>query len=260
MDIRKRLKKLYSFRQTLWSMSLRQLRLKYSGSVLGLWWAVITPCLLALSINLIFSRVFNMQEAGFTFFVLSGILVWFFFSSTLSELANCFTANAPLLRQCSFPREIIPLACVTANFLNFLVGFLFLLPLFIIAEAGVLKMLPFLLAVFLFHLMFVAGLGIMFSTANVFFRDLGHLLPVGLMIWFWITPIFYRLTMLDFPYRWICLLNPLSYYTIAYQRLLFEGKVPSAGIFGLCFLIGFGFICTGYHFFLKKEKSLLKRL
>ena len=260
MDTRKRLKKLYSFRQTLWNMSLRQLRLKYSGSALGLWWAVITPCLLALSINFIFSRVFNMQEADFTFFVLSGILVWFFFSSTLSELANCFTANAPLLRQCAFPREIIPLAYIIANFLNFLIGFLFLLPLFIIAEAGAFKMLPLLLVVFLFNFMFVAGLGIMFSTANVFFRDLGHLLPVGLMIWFWITPIFYRLEMLDFPYRWICLLNPLSYYTVAYQRLLFEGKAPSAGTLSLCFFVGCLFIFYGYRFFLKKEKALLKRL
>ena len=161
MDIKNRLHTLYSCRSTLWKMSLKQLKTKYSGSLLGLWWAVITPCILALSINFIFSRVFKMHMPNFTFFVLSAMSAWMFFSNTLSEIASCFT--------------------------------------------------------------------------NTLVRETGK-------------------------HQLVCLFNPMTYYVISYQKILFEAKPPSAVTLGLCFLIGFVFLFSGYYFFLKKESSLLKRL
>ena len=260
MEIQKRLKKLYSFRPTLWNMSLRSLKTKYSGSILGIWWAVATPCILAISINFIFSNVFRMDVQHFTFFVLSGLLPWFFFSNALGETSNCFTGSASILKQCLFPREIIPLAYVLANFLNFLIGFVVLLPLFIVTKAEVIRFVPFLLLVLFSQLMFVAGIGIIFSTLNAFVRDVTHFLPTALMIWFWITPLFYRLEMLDFPYRWVCLVNPMTYYTVCYQHILFAAEAPPAFALLASFFIGITVLVAGYFFFLKNERHLLKRI
>jgi ABC-2 type transport system permease protein len=255
-----RIKKIFFYRNVLLDMAIRELRAKYSGSKLGIWWAVITPLILAVSINFIFSRVFKVNIPNYILFVLSGILPWIFFSNTLSEVTNSFIVNTSTLKQAIFPREFIPLSTILANFLNFFIGFLIILPLFIILNFKVITVLPFLIFPLIFHLIFIIGLGLLFSCLNVFSRDLSHLLSIGLMIWFWITPIFYSLDMLPFPYRWICLLNPVSYYVILYRQILYKAEIPPLPILGLSFLIALISFLIGYSVFLKKEAELLKRV
>jgi ABC-2 type transport system permease protein len=241
-------------------MVIRQLKVKYSGSKLGIWWAVITPLILAVSINFIFTKIFKIDIPNYTLFVLSGIIPWIFFSATLSEVTNSFIANASILKQIISPPEFIPLSCVLANFLNFSIGFLILLPLFIILKFKVVALLPFLIFPLISQLIFVIGLSLIFSCWNVFSRDTSHLLSIGLMIWFWVTPIFYSPEMLPFPYRWICLLNPVSYYIILYRRILFEATVPLFSLLGLSLSISAVSLFMGYFIFLKKERELVKRI
>lgn len=80
------------------------------------------------------------------------------------------------------------------------------------------------------------------------------------MIWFWLTPLFYKLEMLSFPYRWICLFNPMTYYVIPYQNILFEAKFPPILTLATSFLIAVGFMFIGYSFFLAKEANLSKQI
>ncbi len=127
-----RIKKIYISRHILWDMSVAQLRKKYAGSRLGIWWAVITPLILAVSINSIFTIVFNIHIPNYNLFILAGIIPWIFSSNTLSEVTNSFVVNSSILKQGLFPREFIPVSCILANLLNFLIGFIFLLPIFII--------------------------------------------------------------------------------------------------------------------------------
>ena len=179
-----RIKKIYLYRHVLISMSISQFKAKYAGSKLGIWWAVIIPLLLAGSINLVFTRAFNVNVKHYTLFVLSGIIPWLFFSNALMEAVNSFTGNASLIKQSIFPREFIPIASIAGNLLNFLVGFIFLLPLFIIVNYKVLFMAGFLIILIICYFLFIVGIGFLFSTINVFFRDLGHFLSVGFMVWF----------------------------------------------------------------------------
>lgn len=258
--LKERIKKIYVFRHILWDMAIRQLKTKYSGSKLGIWWAVITPLILAVSINFIFTKIFKINIPNYTLFVLSGIIPWIFFSNTLSEVTNSFIANASILKQAIFPREFIPLSTVLANFLNFFIGFLIILPLFIILKFKVITVLLFLILPLIFHLIFIAGLSLLFSCWNVFSKDTSHLLSIGLLIWFWITPVFYSLEMLPFPYRWICLLNPMSYYVTLYRQILFKAEIPLLSVLSLSFLIGLVSLSIGYSIFLKEEAELLKRI
>lgn len=260
MHIIRRIKRLIRYKSVLWDMSVKQLKVKYSGSMFGFWWAVITPFLLAGSINLIFTKGFKVGILNFTLFVLAGIIPWLFFSASLNEAMNSFIANSAVLKQTTIPRELIPFSCLMANFLNFLIGFLCVLPFFIFIKFKVITVLPFLILILIFYFFFIVGLGMFFSVINVFFRDLFHFLSIGLMLWFWITPIFYHLEMLNFPYRWICLFNPVTYYIVSYQKILFEGVLPSAGTLLLVFLISIVSFIGGYTFFLKKEQNLLKMI
>lgn len=260
MIILKRIKNIINYRGVLLDMSMRQFKMKYSGSMLGVWWAVIIPLVLAASINFIFIKVFKVNTANFTLFILSGIIPWLFFSNALSEVTNIFTVNSLLLKQIIFPREIIPFSSVIANFLNFIIGFVCLFPLFIMLKIKVIILLPFLILILILNLVFILGLGVFFSVLNVFFRDVSYFLSIGLMIWFWITPVFYSIDMVPLPYRSIFLLNPVTYFMIFYRNVLFDGIIPSLLTIIITFLSSCLFFVLGYLFFLKNETNLLKKI
>lgn len=255
-----RLKKIYRYRQTLWDMAVLQLKAKYAGSRLGLWWAVGTPLILAACINFIFSAVFKIDIPNYTFFVLSAMLPWIFFVGAVDESLNAFFSNPAVFRQTVFPRELVPISYILSHLLNFLIGLLFLLPLFTVLNPGILKQLGALALIITLHALFVMGLGLLFASINVFFRDLKHFLTIGFMVWFWITPVFYSLEMLAFPFRWIVLLNPLTYYIIAYRQILFAAELPSGLTIAVVFSLALGSLITGYLFFLKQEPALLKKI
>ena len=260
MFFRARLLKIYLYRGLLWDMAIKQVKTRYSGSKLGIWWAIITPLILAVSINFIFTKIFKINIPNYTLFVLSGIIPWIFFSNTLSEVTNSFIANTSVLKQGIFPREFIPLSVVLANFLNFFIGFIIILPIFIILNLKVITVLLFLIFPLTFHFIFIIGLSLMFSCWNVFSKDVSHLLSISLLIWFWITPVFYSLEMVPFPYRWICLLNPMSYYVTLYRQILFKAEIPQVSVLSISFLISLISFFIGYSIFLREEAELLKRI
>jgi ABC-type polysaccharide/polyol phosphate export permease len=114
-------------------------------------------------------------------------------------------------------------------------------------------------AVFL-QLIFTAGLGMIFAGWNAFSKDAPHFFFITLTIWFWITPVFYNLDMLPYPYRFIGLLNPMTHFIALYNRILFEARPPSIGCLGTVFIIALLCFLSGYLFFLRKEKEILKRV
>jgi len=259
-DFKNKIRDIYLHRHMLKDMAKSQLRAKYAGSKLGIWWDVIIPLILAACINFIFTAVFGIDLPNYTIFVLAGIMPWLFFANALTEITNSFVVNAAVLKQGIFPREIIPISAALSSLLNFLIGFAIILPIFIIVNLKVAGLFPWLLVVVAMHFIFIMGLGLFFASANVFSRDITHFLSIGLMIWFWITPVFYSLEMLNFPYRWICMLNPLTYYITSYRQVLFEAKTPLMTDVGTAFAISSASFITGYLYFIKNEQSLLKRI
>lgn len=255
-----RLKKIYHQKDILWQMSINGLRTKYSGSILGIWWAIVTPLILAISISFVFSNVFSVSIKNYTLFVLSGIIPWIFFSNTVLESTNSFFSCASILKQAIFPREFAPLSITFANFLSFIIGFLVIIPIFVISNIEIIKTIWVVFFILALHLIFIAGLGILFSSLNVLFKDFSHFLSSILMVWFWLTPIFYNIDMVPLPYRNICLLNPLSHYTVMYKSALLYGRIPGTEVWLICFLLSFSSIILGYSFFLHKENILLKKI
>jgi len=167
--------------------------------------------------------------------------------------------NAHLLNQFTIPVEVLPISSVLANFINFLFGLVAMLPVFIFFNIQVLPFLLLLpLALFL-HLIFTIGLSLFLSSLNVNFRDVTHLLGVGLMFWFWLTPIFYSLDMVPEPFRWLCRLNPLTYYIIIYRDILFEARISNLSVIAIAFLLAIVMLFIGYIFFIKFEPSFTKR-
>jgi ABC-2 type transport system permease protein len=253
-----RLKELFSFRETVWRMAVSQLKNKYSRSLLGVAWAVINPVLIMLAVNFVFVCVFKTGIKDFSMFILAGIYPWFFFSNAVSEAAFSVLNQKSVLRQFNLPTEIIPLASVLGNFLNFLIGWIFIYPLFLWFRPQIITLLPLLVVGFFVIFLFVFGAGLIASILNVYFRDIGQLLPVALMFWFWITPVFYSVDMVPPTYRWICDINPMTPMIAFYRGVLFEGRVLWNELYA-AFFIAVIVLMAGWGLFLKLKSNILKK-
>jgi len=255
-----RIRKIYSYRHTLWDMAIKQLKAKYAGSILGISWAIINPLLITLAITFVFSVIFKTEIKNFPLFALAGIFPWMFFSSALSEATFSILNQQNILRQFNLPREILPLSSVLSNFLNFLIGWLIIYPLFLFFNPKIILLLPLLIIGLLLIFFFVCGFGFLLSVLNVFFRDIGQLLGVLLMFWFWITPVFYPVDMVPARFRWICNINPMTPYVIYCREIIFNGNIPNFSTFMGIFLWAFFTLILGLSFFSSLESKVLKRV
>jgi lipopolysaccharide transport system permease protein len=257
---RERIGKINVYRNTLWSMSVAQLKSKYSASILGISWAIINPLLVVSAITFVFVVVFKIQIKNFSLFALAGIFPWMFCSMALSEATISLLNQQHILRQFNLPREIIPLSSVLSNFLNFLLGWLVIYPIFLVFNHNILILMPLLFVVFILNLVFISGLALVFSVLNVFARDISQLLSVILMLWFWVTPIFYSIEMVPLNFRWLCTFNPLTPFVVCYREVVFLGNIPSLVVILQVFLWSFLSIALGFWFFYSCESKILKRL
>ncbi len=254
------IKSIYSNSHILKAMSISQFKVKYSGSILGVWHAVINPILVMFAINFVFTTVIKLDIRNFSLFALSGIFPWFFFSNAIYEGTLSVVNQNNFLRQFKLPLEIIPLASVISNFLNFLIGLCVVYPIFIFFNYKILVFFPLLVIILFLNLLFVCGLSLILSVLNGFYRDFGHLLGVILMLWFWITPVFYSRDMIPLDVRWVFNINPMTYYVECYRELIFGNSMP-----GLFMILGAVSWCvfsviSGLFIFSFYKNKLLKKI
>jgi lipopolysaccharide transport system permease protein len=258
--IKQKIKNIYSFRYALWNMATKKLKAKYKGSILGIAWALVSPLLLMVVITFVFTVVFKTEIKNFHLFVLSGIFPWVFFSSASTEAISAILGQRSIIRQFNIPIEILPLSSVLSNFFNFLIGWVIIYPVFILVNLQVIPLSLLLFLTVFINLIFVCGIGLIFSALNVFFRDLEHLSGVLFMFWFWVTPVFYSLNMVPDSFRWICMLNPMTYFVEIYRSILFAAKPPDLFMFSLVSIIAFATLLIGYYIFIRLEKYFIKKI
>jgi len=242
-------------------MTIKNLKDKYVGSALGILWAIINPLLIMLVISFVFTKVMKTEIKNTPLFMLSALLPWFFFANSISEATTSMRNNIGVLSQFIMARETIPLSIALSNFINFLFGFIVILPFFIIFNVSIGKYLTLLPMLLVLHFIFTLGICLSFSIINVYFRDLSHLLNVGLMFLFWITPVFYSLEMIPEEYRnIIIILNPMACYAVLYRSLLYYGTSGGPYVWLLAAMFSLISIVSGYFLFTKKETEILKYL
>jgi len=255
-----RIKKIYLYRRTIRDMAFSQLKAKYAGSLLGIFWAIINPLLIMFAITFVFKAVFKTQINNFAFFVLAGVFPWMFFSCAVSEAATSILSQQNVLRQFNLPREIIPLSSILSNFANFLIGWIVVYPVFLFLNPKIIVFFPLLVVALILNLIFICGLGVALAVLNVFFRDLGHLLGVLLMFWFWVTPVFYSMDMIPIKLYWIFQINPMTAYIAFYREVIFKAGVPALTLFIQIFFWAFFSLSLGFLVFAQLESKILKKV
>lgn len=237
MTLRQRLADLYRYRELLRQLVLRDLKARYKNSALGFLWSLLNP----LGTMLVFGVVFTVlltdySKAYYPVYLLSALLPWNFLVGGLTSGTASVLANTPLVRKVYFPREVLPISAVLAHLVNFLLAliplFLMMLVLGLPFTRWILLYLP---LVILAQVAFVAGLALLLSAVNVFYRDTQMILEVLTLAWFFLTPIFWPIELIrdrvvtvlgmDFnAYVWLNRLNPMASLAAAYRDILYSGS------------------------------------
>ena len=230
-----RFRELLGVRQTLGDLVRKELKIRYKSSILGMAWSMLNPLLYMAVFSLVFGIILPNPIPHFPVYILSGLLAWNLFSTSLNVGARSVVDNQNLVTKVYFPREILPLSSVGTAIvdggLQTLVLLLFML-FFRSYHPGInWLLLPPAIAVLL---TFTAALGMFISALNVRYRDTQYLLTIVLLIWFWVTPIVYPSAKLvnrhvfGLPVEKVFMLNPIADVVFAFQRV-FYGVVQPPG-------------------------------
>ncbi len=224
----------YRYRDLFLNLFRRELSVKYKGSALGLAWSLLNPLVLVGVYTLVFSVFLKVGGIDhYPLFVVSGLLTWIFFSTSLQSSCSSLLGQAGLVKQVRFPRQLLPLSVVATNLVTFAVMLAVILPinLIVLPETRSTFWAVFPLTLGLVALS--AGLALMFSVATVLFRDIEHLVSTALLPWFFLTPVFYTFDSILDPeqHGWLVdaihYLNPVTPPLLAIRDVIFFGSLPS---------------------------------
>ena len=213
----------------------RNLKIRYKGSALGFFWSLLTPALTIL-MYAVFARIlkFNNGQAHYLEYLVVGTVAWGFTAGSMNDSLSSIAGNANLVKKVFFPRVILPLSTAAANCVNFALTLLPLL-LFLLATGALdLSHALWLVPAFAVQAVLCAGICCLVGTLNVFFRDTQHIVGVGQMAWFFLTPVFYGVSMQleAFPaapaLKRLVFLNPMTGILAMYRRgLMGQPLVPA---------------------------------
>ncbi len=221
---------MWRWRELLWILVCRNLKIRYKGSSLGFFWSLLSPVLLIL-IYAIFATIlrFNEGRPHYLQFLVIGIAVWQFLAMCLNDSLYAVMGNVNLVKKTAFPRIILPLAMVCANVINFLLTWCVLL-LYLLLVGMPMQYLYLLPVVLLVQATLCFGMALILSSSNVFLRDTEHMLGIGTLAWFFLSPIFYpvemQLQFLPSKAAWLAFLNPMTGIAWCYRRLLMSSAMP----------------------------------
>ncbi len=234
---------LIAYRGFIFSAVRREFSVRYARSLLGVGWALLQPVALIFVYTLIFSKLMGERlpldgsPFGYGLYLCAGLFAWSLHAEVVTRSSNMFLEQAALLKKVAFPRSCVPAIVGLGATLNYLIVLaLFLFVLLVLGKApgfGLLVAIP-LLAI---QLVFSLGVGLVMGVLNVFFRDVGHLVGIGLQLWFWLTPVVYPAEILPESVRAFLLLNPMAVLIGAWQKILVFQTEPSWGALGLVAIV-----------------------
>lgn len=235
LRLREQVAQIWVYRHLLARMVRKELKVKYKNSFLGFFWSMLNPALYLFVFWLVFQVLLQAGIPNFPIFLLSGLLAWNLFSTALGSATVSITSNGALITKVYFPREILPLASVGAALVHFFLQALVLVAALLLFQYDISfkhsLAIPVALAVLL---VLAAGVALILSAANVYLRDTQHLVELGLLAWFWLTPIVYQQQIIadrlaDKSWSWIQWLNPMTTVVLVFQRGIYNVVATAGG-------------------------------
>lgn len=248
----------YRFRELIWALALRELKVRYKRSVLGFMWALLNPALLMIVMSIVFTRLTPVVNVlHYPVFLLSTLLLYIFFSQSLSYAVEAMVGNADLIKKVAVPKLVFPVSAVLSNVINLLLS---IIPLILLTLAmrhpfyWTWLLIPFPLAALA---LLALGATFFFATANVYYRDVSHIVGVLLNALLYVTPILYTVEMFPPKYRWLFWLNPLTFSLSDFRMFVYYGQLPSLRSLAVSFVAGLMAVFIGFGVFRKYQDDFV---
>lgn len=257
---------LYRHRQLIATLTARDLKARYRGSLLGYFWSLANPLLLLGVYTLVFTKFFPQQVVTpYPLFLFSGILPWTFFAAATLESTASISANAGLIKKVMFPAESLPLVVVLSHLVHFVLALPILFAAILAFAAfgkftisATVLIVPLLM---LLQTLFVAGIALTVSSASVLFRDLRDIVANLMQLGFFVTPIIYLIDNIESRgLRALLRMNPMTPFVVSYQDVLFFGRLPNVSDAILMIAYAAGSLYLGFWVFERLRDTLAEAI
>jgi ABC-2 type transport system permease protein len=219
-------RELLHFGDVLQELVKRDIKVRYKRSVLGIFWTMLNPLLMMLIMTIVFENLFRQTIPNFPIYVLSGYVVWAFFSQSTTTASTSILDSAGLTRKVYLPPALLPLASVMSAMVNLLLSLIPLALLVVVTGGAFSPALVVLPASFLFLALFAYGLGLILAASSVFFRDTVYTYGVLLVAWMYLTPLFYPASIIPARFATLLQLNPMYHLVELVRAPVYAGQLP----------------------------------
>jgi len=251
------LAELWRYRELLYFLVWRDVKVKYKQTGLGAAWAVIQPITAMVVFTFFFGNLARMPSDGLPYpiFAYAGLLPWNYFASAVAGSGQSLVASANLLTKVYFPRLVIPLGRVASGLVDFAIAFAVLLVLMLyygIAPTATLLVLP---ALLVMAVATALGMGLWLSALNVQYRDVGHVIPFLVQIWMFATPVVYPASLLPDQWRVLYGLNPMAGVVEGFRWALLGARAPAPAMLAVSAAVIVLVLISGLLYFRRMEDT-----
>jgi lipopolysaccharide transport system permease protein len=248
---------LWEYRELLYFLTWRDVKLRYKQTALGAVWAILQPVLTMVVFSLFFGRMAKIPADGMPYplFAIAALVPWTFFANGLAQSSSSLVTNAHLIKKVYFPRLAVPIASVMSGLVDFAVAFLVLLGMMAYFGYAPSVRIVFLPLFLLLALTTALGVGLWLAALNVAFRDIKYVVPFATQLWLFVTPIAYPSSLLPPHWRLVYSLNPMAGVVEGFRWALLGAKTsPGAGI-AVSSVAAFLVLVGGALFFRRAERT-----
>ena len=254
-------KEIYAYREMIFSLVRRDLKGRYKGSALGFFWTFLNPLLQLAVYTFVFSVIMKSTVEDYYLHLFVSLVPWLFFSTSVSEGCSCIRSQQDMVKKIYFPREVLPIAYVTSQFINMLLSFVVVLVVVVISGRGLnvvaLLYIPIISAV---EYLLCLGSALFVSAITVYIRDMEYLLKIVTMALQFLTPVMYSIDIVPQRFMAIYVLNPMTPIIIAYRDILYYKEIPRLTTLLHAFLMGLGLLVIGFLVFGKLKRRFAEEL
>jgi len=254
----RKLKELWQHQELLFSLTAREIKVRYKQTILGALWAIIQPLCLMIVFTVIFSKFAKLPSDGIPYPIFSycALLPWTFFSTSLLFAMPSLVSNADLVGKVHFPREVLPLSSVMVAMIDFFVSAFIFILMMIIYKIPVTIYVAYAVPLFVVQVIFTIAAALFISAFNACYRDVRYALPLVIQVWMFVSPVIYPESIVPEKLRFFYMLNPMAPIISGYRRALLHGVAPDLCSLGVAFFISVILAVLAYAYFKRIEIRL----
>lgn len=251
------MREFWKFKSLLYELVIRDIKIKYRRSILGVLWTILNPLLMMLILYVVFSKLFRFEIKNYAIYILSGQIIFNYYQAATTDAMSSILGNASLIKKIYIPKYMLVLAKTLSASVNLLASLLALLVVIVVTGGRLTAEVLLVPIPFICVILFSLGVGLVLAAVTVRFRDIMHLYGVFCTGLFYLTPVIYPASILPEYMKQIVYYNPITRIIAMFRELIMEYKLPVKGDLIYCILSATAMVLIGMLVFWKRQKKFI---